>query len=354
MNQQEQEKLERYLQERAEYLPADRREEEIAALREKLTAKIEETGSLEAALTAEASEEEPTTQSASPGKKKFSLLSPESRSSYHYFVKITLFASALPIFVVTLLEKLIGNPDLTPGTGVGKAIAATLLALGYSLGKTFLTGLSALVAVTLLFLLFDKRHFFLGSRDDTKGLSQKKTKVPAGAVISRGESALGVIFLILVGSLLLFSPEIFSISFRRGDVVATVPLFNLTYWNRLRPLLILSLLVTLAESIYRLIKGRYSLSVLLFSIVSGVVQLVADVVLLKVFPLWNSHLASDLQRILGQLPENAATFVNHWNPDTLSNILLGIFIFFILLSIGITLYKTLRWRDKTPNKSKKA
>ena len=73
MNQQEQEKLERYLQEAAEHLPADKREKEIAALREKLTLKIEETGSLEEALKPEISEEKPITQSSTPKKKKFSL-----------------------------------------------------------------------------------------------------------------------------------------------------------------------------------------------------------------------------------------------------------------------------------------
>lgn len=355
MNQQEQEKLERYLQEKAEEFPADSREEKLAALREKLTLKIEETGSLEAALTAEASEEKPQSPSLSQEKKRFSLLSPESRSAYSFFVKITILASALPIFVITLLEGLIGNADLTAGTGVGKAIVATLLVLGFSLGKALLAGLSALAAVTLLFLLIDKRQFLFGAAKDKSENEhiRRKKNAPAGAAIS-WSSTVATFFTILIGTLLIFSPEIFSISFRRGDVVARVPLFNLTYWNRLLPLLIISLLVCLSETIYRMIKGHYSLSVLLFSVFSGAVQLVADVVLLKVFPLWNSHLASDLQRILGQLPENAAAFVNHWNPDALSNILLSVFVFFILLSIGTTLYQTLHYRDKEPNQNRKA
>ncbi len=398
MNQEENRLLEHRLEEVLRRLPEEERKKTEASLREKIRQIAEETGSLHEALRildedialqgnsekssdpAEASPSEESKKTPFPERTADSVTVEKTpdrtkkrdlrlsrrialslHDSYFWFLRVSLLSSALSIFAVRLIEELVGDPALLPGaSGVGKIVGITLLALGRALLGALVASLTVFLAVTLLFLLLGRKQPASAARDgvspDAPSFSSRSKKHTPGkdaskAVIRRSEIVAGVVFTVILGVILLFAPDFFSVVFRQKNAIAQVPLFNLSYWNRLVPLLCLALLAALAEKIFRLIVGRWCMPVFFFSLAANAVRLVAAVVILKFFPLWNESLASDLQIQLGLLPESAYLFLTRWNPALASNLILAFLVLIFLLDLAITLYKTLRYSEKRKKKT---
>ena len=163
-------------------------------------------------------------------------------------------------------------------------------------------------------------------------------------MIHKGDSLVGIVFIVLFCVLLIFAPHFFSAVFKNGEVISTVPVFNLEQWHVILPVFILSLAVGLGDEIFRLVAGRYCRPVMVSNIVCGVLQIVLSFVVLKVFPLWNPDFAAELKRQVGeQIGPSAEFFIERWDGNTASNVLFAFLVVITLVEIGTTVYKTLRY-----------
>ena len=119
------------------------------------------------------------------------------------------------------------------------------------------------------------------------------------AIISRGDSIVGIIFIVIFSVLLIFAPHFFAAFFTEGETVMTVPIFNLEQWGIVLPVFILSLLIGLADEILRLVVGVYCRLVMISNIVCGVLQIVLSIIVLKVLPIWNQNFVLEIEQALG-------------------------------------------------------
>ena len=163
------------------------------------------------------------------------------------------------------------------------------------------------------------------------------------AIISRGDSVVGIIFIVIFSVLLIFAPHFFAAFFTEGETVMTVPIFNLEQWGIVLPVFILSLLIGLADEILRLIVGVYCRLVMISNIVCGVLQIVLSIIVLKVLPIWNPNFVLEIEQALGDHADSGARFLTYWNADMVSNGFLAFIVAITLFEIGVTIYKTLRY-----------
>jgi len=162
-------------------------------------------------------------------------------------------------------------------------------------------------------------------------------------MISRGDSIVGIVFIVIFSVLLIFAPHFFAAVFMDGETVTTVPVFNLDQWRIILPVFVLSLLIGLVDEILRLVVGIYCKLVMISNIICGTIQILLSIVVLKVLPIWNPNFVLELELALGDNANSGAKFLTYWNADIVSNGLLAFIVIITLLEIGMTIYKTLRY-----------
>lgn len=164
------------------------------------------------------------------------------------------------------------------------------------------------------------------------------------AVISRGSTLTGVLFLVVLGVLFLFNPEIFGvIIYENKQIQQTIPLFNLDRWNIICPILLLSLLVNFIDEIFRLVTGCYCKMVMISNLITNAIQLFLLTMVFKFLPVWNSNFTITLSRATGETFSSKGDLLHYWGTDLISNIVVGIIFISILIDSGITIYKSVRY-----------
>ena len=252
-----------------------------------------------------------------------------------------LLCTALPVLAIAVVE------------GVRQADGALVSSIVRGLVDGIIDLVTACVGafggVTLTFAVMERCRVRLDQREDDGVWSPRQlTPVPhQKARISRGDSVVGIVFIVLFGVLLIAAPQFFSVVFTNGGEIVTVPVFHLAQWQQLLPVLLLSLAVGLADEVFRLVVGQYSRPVMISSIVCGLVQLGLSVVLLRVFPIWNPGLAEAIQAQSGELVEPFRWLFERWDGALVSDCLIGLFAAITALEIGVTVYRTLRYGEKS-------
>ena len=61
------------------------------------------------------------------------------------------------------------------------------------------------------------------------------------AVIGRGDSIAGIVFIVIFCALLIFVPHFFSVIITSGKEVTMIPAFNLEQWHIILPVFVLSM-----------------------------------------------------------------------------------------------------------------
>lgn len=162
-------------------------------------------------------------------------------------------------------------------------------------------------------------------------------------MISRGDSIVDIVFIVIFSVLLIFAPHFFGAIFTEGGTITTVPIFNLDQWEIVLPVFVIGLLISLIDEVLRLIVGVYCKLVMISSILSGTISIVLSIVVLKVLPIWNPNFVLELELALGSQAESKAKFLTRWNADVASNGLLAFIVVITLFEIGVTIYKTFRY-----------
>ena len=357
----EQDLMQRYLYQVTRRLPRGQREEVRRELEELITDMAEAKGSIEAALTELGDPAEMARRYAGAQR---CLISAEYYDSYVWLMRIVLVCSIIPVFAVSLWTGMIAAvPAQTNIVGM------TVIGMSAGLTNAFVSaaqaGLSAFGAVTLVFAVIERQKVKLDLEKEKKwsvGELERESSAarprwtPAflspvpdkRAVISRADSAVGVVFIVLFCALLLFSPQFFAAIVAQDDGVAFIPLFNLAQWNVILPVFALSMLLSLADEIVRLVAGYYCKIVMASSIVCNLSVIVLSAVLLKAMPLWNPDFSLQLELALDENLTGAGGLLLHWNAGAVSNAILALIVLIAVLETGVTIYKTMRYgADKT-------
>ncbi|WP_343208417.1 HAAS signaling domain-containing protein [Anaerolentibacter hominis] len=357
MTPKDRELMERYIYQVTRRLPRDQRNEVGLELQELIGDMLEEAETMEDVLTKLGNPAEFAKKYQEP---THYLIGPEYYDTYLWFVKIVLICTLVPVLAVSVIEGLREGLPVPAGIGVEAMATGVIYGITKAIGNSIISCVGAFGGVTLVFAIMERQKVKLDLKKEKEwsvgdlgdNFTGKKnvwtprylSPVPhKKAVISRGDSIVGIIFIVIFCVLLIFVPNIFSAVIRNGEAVSVIPVFNLERWNIILPVFALSLLIGLADEVVRLIAGCYCKMVMISSIVTGIIQLILSIIVLKVFPFWNPDFAAEIKIQLGEQLDGVERFISKWDETIVTNVILAIIFIATLLEIGTAVYKTLRY-----------
>lgn len=206
--------------------------------------------------------------------------------------------------------------------------------------------------VTLVFFFMERNQVKIQKTKEpwkVSGLPQIPYKK---AVISRGDSIVGIVFGVVFLVIFICVPEYLGFWIKNGNgEMISVPLFNMHIWNRLLPLLVLSFGLGIVDDLVKLIVGQYNLLVMGVSIVCTISSLAVTCYLFKGTVLFNPNFMQEISSVKGEdFLEKMGKYdiMVHWNT-TLANGLKVTDIFLLVLALimtaelAVTIYRTLRY-----------
>lgn len=363
MSGKEQELIDRYIYQVVRRLPRDQRGEVSLELQELIGDMLEAGGSAEDVLSKLG---DPAKFAEKYQDRSHCLIGPEYYDNYVWLLRIVLTCVTATVFVVSVIQGIRDGIVLADGETAGAAIMAAGTGIANGFTGIFIAGLSAFGGVTLAFAVMERRKIRFEMKKEKNWTvrdlgdnftGKQKIWTPGNlspiphkkAMISRGDSIVGIVFIMIFGVLLIFAPQFFGAVFPDGEVVRTIPVFNLDQWDIILPLFILSLAIGLADEVLHLVVGHYCRLVMISSIVTGGLQMILLFLLLKAFPLWNPGFATELELYLGgQDGTGLNEIVTRWNGDFVSNCFLAFGLIITLLEVGSTVYRTLRYGIEDP------
>ncbi|MBM6853703.1 hypothetical protein H6B11_05975 [Mediterraneibacter glycyrrhizinilyticus] len=363
MSGKEQELIDRYIYQVVRRLPRDQRGEVSLELQELIGDMLEAGGSAEDVLSKLG---DPAKFAEKYQDRSHCLIGPEYYDNYVWLLRIVLTCVTATVFVVSVIQGIRDGIVLADGETAGAAIMAAGTGIANGFTGIFIAGLSAFGGVTLAFAVMERRKIRFEMKKEKNWTvsdlgdnftGKQKVWTPGNlspiphkkAMISRGDSIVGIVFIMIFGVLLIFAPQFFGAVFPDGEVVRTIPVFNLDQWDIILPLFILSLAIGLADEVLHLVVGHYCRLVMISSIVTGGLQMILLFLLLKAFPLWNPGFATELELYLGgQDGTGLNEIVMRWNGDFVSNCFLAFGLMITLLEVGSTVYRTLRYGIEDP------
>ena len=347
----------RYIYQVIRRLPKAQRDEVRMELEELISDMYADKGSIETVLTQLG---DPASFAKQYQNDRQYLIGPEYFETYLWFVKVILICTAVPILAVSLVNAFEQAPVFTSQNAAPVIVRTVMEGLAKGISDVLISCISAFGAVTLIFAAMERQKVKIEMKkaekwsveklaDQKKAAESRWTPsflepIPdKKAIISRGDSIVGIVFIVIFCVLLIAAPQLFAAFFTENGTVKTVPVFNLDQWGIILPVFVLSLLVGLADEILQLVVGCYCKLVMISNIVCGAVQIALSAVVLKVLPIWNPNFASEIQLALGDEAGSAEKFLSLWNADMVSNGLLALIVLFTFMDIGGTIYKTLRY-----------
>ncbi len=355
MTEQDQDWMNRYIYQVVRRLPKDQRTEVGLELQELIGDMMAETGSIEAVLIKLGN---PAEFAKKYQNSNHYLIGPEYYDTYLWFLKIVLVCTLAAVLLASVLEGFLAGAAASDTAYLDKVITGIVEGLAGAIANSILSCACAFGGVTLVFAVMErqkvklerKKEWSVNDLGDLKA-GGRTVWTPGSlapiphkkAAISRGDSIVGIIFIVIFCALLIFAPRLFSVIFREDGSFVTIPVFNLAEWNVILPVFLIGLLIGLADEILRLVVGRYCTAVMISNIVCGILQFSLSVVVLKVFPFWNPDFGVQIQSYLDGQQNGSLDFLAKWNGNTAANAILILIGIITLAEIGTTLYKTLRY-----------
>ena len=208
--------------------------------------------------------------------------------------------------------------------------------------------LEAFACVTLVFFLLERNQVRLQGTENVWKITSLPPVPAKKAVISRGDSIAGLVFSVLVIVLLVCAPEFAGawVKDGNGNMVA-ISIFNMSIWNRILPLFIITLACGIVDDFVKLIAGCYKLTVMYVSIFCTIVSMIVTVYTFKVYEIFNPDFVKEISAVTGKTFDSKHDIMLYWNTGIGGMSLSDIFVRLICLGLGIelavTVYRTLRY-----------
>lgn len=276
------------------------------------------------------------------------VISPEYYDNYMWVLKIVLLSVLFSIVVSAFVEWI----------AQGSTFSEVLKTL---FGNMFSAGIGAFGSVTLVFAFLERQKVKVEFHQEKEwkvssltghSSGENKTWTPGllqpvpdkRALISRGETLIGLIFTMIFMGLLLFAPYLFgAYVFDDGKLIRTIPILNLDQWGRILPFMIISITIGFIDEIIRLLAGCYSMLVMISNLISGSLQIIFGIVIFKVLDLWNPNFIHEITSTFQIQITSKGDLLFYYDTDFFSDVILAIICAAILLEMGTTVYKTWRY-----------
>ncbi len=275
------------------------------------------------------------------------IIGPKYYDDYIWVLKIVL-ACVLISGIVSAVVSGITGQDWS-GETVSAIVNGTVDIIGSIITDTLVNliggGLVAIGGITLIFALMERQNMKINVKQGKSWTPEQLTPIPDKKVlISRSDSMVGLVFTVLCAGIFLFVPELFgAYIFEDGEFIRTIPLFNLEKWNLILPFLMVGFGLCFVDEMIRLVTGTYSRVVMISNIVTGVLQIVLSIVILKMLPFWNENFAKEASKTFHREFTSKGDLMHYWGTDVISNVVLMVLLAVILIEMGVTIYKTLRY-----------
>lgn len=350
MSEQEHEWMERYIYQVIRRLPRAQRGEAEMELREFIGDMFEEKGSMEDVLAVLG---DPAVFAGQYSDGSHCLIGPEYYDQYVWLLRIVLICVSVTVPIVSVVS---GVLEFRNTVLPGLAYTAASIAVD-AVVSTVAACMSAFGGLTLFFAVLErqKTKWDLRLAHDSADRQDGGTAWTPGqlppvpvrkAEIGRGDSAVSLIFILLLALLLIFWPQLFSVFFKDGGSIVSVPLFNLEHWEKILPLLLIGLAAGFVDEMLRLITGVYCRTVMISNILCGVLQIACAAFALKALPFWNTQFVAEIQAYASVDFPFGEWLCTHWDTGLFSNGILLLIVAATLLEIGVTVYKTLRYGSR--------
>lgn len=361
MSKEDQELMERYIYQVVRRLPKAQQKEVGMELQELISDMMEQSGSMEEVL---AELGNPAEFAKSYRDDAHCLIGPEYYDTYLWFMKVVICCALISTVVVTLINEIWGGVIDSNASYLKIIIDKTVSFFSNGITNCLVSCMEAFGVVTFVFAIMERQKVKLerksvekvtiGGKESVLWNPRQLAAVPnKKAMINRGDSIVGIVFIVFFCALLIAAPNIFSMVIglaENSNGVSVVPVFNQGQWNKILPLFILGLLAALVDEILKLIMGVYCRTVMISCIISGFVQIIVASIIVKVLPIWNPDLINVLESpSMGGNP--GINVLREWildgNSAFMSNVILAFIIIGTFAEIGVTIYKTLRYGNIT-------
>lgn len=267
------------------------------------------------------------------------VIGPEYYENYVWVMEIVMTAVLVSALVSGMVQIILEGSDI-------------IEVFTETLANTITSVIGTFGIVTVIFAVLERQQVNVDLKKEKQWEIENLTWTPKlllpipdkKAAISRGESVISIVFIVIFCGLIIFAPQLIgAYIFEDEQFIRSIPIFNLKQWNMLLPFLLLSSIIGFADEMVRLVTGCYCRLVMISNIISGSIQIALSVLILKVLPLWNADFIKDMSEQLQLKINSKYDILSYWGSGFFSNIILVIICGAILLEMGITIYKTERY-----------
>lgn len=267
------------------------------------------------------------------------VIGPEYYENYVWVMEIVMTAVLVSALVSGMVQIILVGSDI-------------IEVFTETLANTITSVIGTFGIVTVIFAVLERQQVNVDLKKEKQWEIENLTWTPKlllpipdkKAAISRGESVISIVFIVIFCGLIIFAPQLIgAYIFEDEQFIRSIPIFNLNQWNILLPFLLLSSIIGFADEMVRLVTGCYCRLVMISNIISGSIQIALSVLILKVLPLWNADFIKDISEQLQLHINSKYDILSYWGSGFFSNIILVIICGAILLEMGITIYKTERY-----------
>lgn len=251
------------------------------------------------------------------------LIGPQYFSQYIMLLKIVIFSVILGMTIASFVEGITNN-------------AGGILNLLFHWISGLLSGISsAFVWVTCIFAFFEYRGIQVKETSDDWSIDDLPQVPDKKARISKGGSISSIVFNILVGMLFTFAPQFIGV-IHIGENPAAIPVFNLSFLEKMLPLFLLCIGLGILREIIKLLEGRYSLRVGVVAAVLDVIALIITIIIFTEKEMWNPDFLTGVTALYDF--DHGAIMQSFW--PNFSTFFAWVFVLAFSIDIIDTLYRS--------------
>lgn len=264
------------------------------------------------------------------------IIGPDYYDNYIWIVKIGLLAIGISAIVSGIVHGLTGAEEFKDFMQGFMREGITSVVTG---------GCTMVGVVTIIFAILERKKVKVDIKPDTKWSPSALPAVPdKKSLISRTDSVISIVFIIVFAGVLVFVPEVFGMFEQTEDGIRSIScIFNLEEWNRIVPFVVFTFGVCIFDEIIKLIYGQYCKAVMYSSIICNAISLASAFVLLKCMNIWNTQFGAEVLSQMEKSEFSKGDILYYWGSDTFSNMIVGLIAAISCLEVVVTVYKTYKY-----------
>lgn len=215
-----------------------------------------------------------------------------------------------------------------------------------------MAGTFATITIVFFIIEYINSHEKHNSHETTKKKEYQLSKLPDDpkkkGSISRTDSIVGLVLTAFFGIIFLLTPKLLGVYvFEEGEFVRSIPFFQTDKWNIIGPLFAAAFLCGFVDNAVKLIVGRYGNLVLIFNVLTSSIQLILLTIIFKFQPIWNPSFVEDVTKTYNFKATSKGDLLTYWGTERISNVVMTVIWCCVFLEVGVTVYKTIRYGNKT-------